>query len=91
MKFNDIVIQNELRPCKVTGITRKALWHKWVDVREIVPPSLLNGGHGGGVIADTFGLIEFDDGFTKLISVGKIRFLDSRHKFDSFDFTEEEG
>lgn len=50
----------ELRACKVNGI--KAYFHRWVDKTKIVDPSPMVGGHSGGVIKQTIGIIEYESG-----------------------------
>ena len=63
-----------LRPCEVNG--RKALLHKWAGYSEIVPPSLMIGGHGGGVVACTVGIVEYEDGTVGTADPERIRFTD---------------
>lgn len=70
----DITIRCETRPCYVDG--RKAMWHKWVDVSEIVPPSIAIGGHGGGVVRDTLALVEYEDGDVAKVYAEKVKFAD---------------
>lgn len=86
MVINDFTIRQEVRPCTINGI--KALWHRWVNVSNIVPPSPLRGGHGGGVIADTFALVEYETGLVRLVKPENVHFLDSRGKFDQYIFDE---
>jgi hypothetical protein len=50
----------ELRPCFVKG--QKALFHRWVDENEVIPPSPCVGGHGGAIVKRTLGIIEREDG-----------------------------
>ncbi len=71
-------IKAELRPCLVDD--KKALFHRWNEVRQVVPPSSMIGGHGGGVIAQTFGIVEYEDGSVKECYPYKIRFLDNKHE-----------
>lgn len=53
-------ITESLRRCTADG--RKAIFHRWRDVSQIVPPSPMMGGHGGGVVRDTFAIVEYEDG-----------------------------
>ena len=39
---------NKLRPCKVGE--ELYLFHGFTQISQIVPPSLMRGGHGGGVL-----------------------------------------
>ena len=62
------------RSCYVNG--KKAMFHTWVGVSEIVAPSVLKGGHSGGVISDVLGLVEYEDGTVAKVNPNKIRFAD---------------
>lgn len=73
------VKSSEYRPCMVGD--KKALFHRWVHISQIVPPSVLKGGHSGGVIADDVGLVEFEDGSVGKVFAEKIHFLDSGNLF----------
>lgn len=66
----------ELRRCEVQDKTGEFLFHCWSQVSEIVPPSVMVGGHSGGVIADTFGIVEDGDGRVHRVRPEKIRFTD---------------
>lgn len=72
---NEIVIRAELRPCIVKD--RKALFHRWSDKSEIVAPSPMVGGHNGGVIRITVGIIEYEDGVITECYPYEIRFVDT--------------
>ena len=77
----------EYRPCYVSGI--KALFHKWEDKSEIVPPSVLKGGHNGGVISKTFGIVEFENGEVAEVEPRRIIFADNT--FREYAFYERVG
>ena len=81
-----IVSQTEMRPCVVLG--KKAFFHRWADKAEIVPPSVLRGGHGGGIVRGVLAIVEYEDGTIGEALPENIRFLDSPH--DQHDFTERE-
>ena len=49
-----------LRPCAVNG--KKALFHTMEQCSRIVPPSLLAGGHNGGVVGEVLAIVEYEDG-----------------------------
>lgn len=53
-------MNERLRPCEVKD--KKAYFHRWVDKSEIITPSMMVGGHEGGVLRATFAIIEFEDG-----------------------------
>lgn len=52
--------EESLRMCEVGG--RNAYFHKWVEKSQIIPPSSMVGGHGGGVVTSSLGIVEFEDG-----------------------------
>ena len=89
----------EKRPCVVSVVTRyknrkiethtrNALFHRWADKAEIVPPSVLKGGHGGGVVRGVLAIVEYEDGTIGEALPENIRFLDRPHS--KYDFTERE-
>ena len=69
-----ITIQHERRPCYVDG--KKAMFHQWANRQEIIAPSVAVGGHGGGVVAAVFGIVEFEDGTVQERRPNDIRFAD---------------
>lgn len=46
-------ITESLRRCEVDG--KAALFHRWCDISEIVPPSVMVGGHGGVLALEPLG------------------------------------
>lgn len=62
----------ELRKCIVKG--RPAYFHRWSDTSQIVPPSPMVGGHNGGVISCTLGIIEYEDGHVQECYPSDIKF-----------------
>lgn len=78
-------IEAELRPCKVNG--ENALFHTWSNKSRIVDPSPLIGGHSGGVLKWTVGIIEFENGAIAECLPNAIQFLDN--KFNEYCFNEE--
>ena len=87
----NIDIHYPLRPCYMTrsfreGTKVKALFHCWVHESNVIPPSPLKGGHAGGVVATTLGLVELEDGSVVKVYPEDIQFLDS--KFDEYSFPE---
>ena len=75
----------KMRPCIVKDTGRKALFHRWVEVSQIVPPSVTIGGHNGGVLA----LVETETGDVRQLEPSNIRFLDSKELFSEYIFEEE--
>lgn len=74
-------IEAELRPCLVDG--KRALWHEWTTRWEIVPPSIMTGGHGGGQVCASLALVEYEDGTVAEVYPSRIRFLDTVCKMAS--------
>lgn len=79
-----MTIEYALRPCiaygnAVGGDPKKALFHRWVDVAEVIPPSPLRSGHGGGQVWGVCGLVEFEDGGMHMIEPRMIVFIDNMH------------
>lgn len=73
---------SEKRPCLVgKDFDRKAVFHRWVEVAQIVSPSIMNGGHGGGVVKDIVALVELEDGTVREFLPENIRFTDSDRLF----------
>lgn len=86
-------IEAELRPCLVDG--KRALWHEWTTRWEIVPPSIMAGGHGGGQVSASLALVEFEDGTVAEVYPSRVRFLDTACKMremeGAFIYAEERG
>lgn len=76
-------IEYDVRPVLIDGID-KGLFHAWSHVSQIVPPSLLQGGHNGGVVSETFGIVELENGEIARYTPIRIRFLDSDAKFKEY-------
>ena len=55
--FNEITITAERRLCVVKD--RVGYFHGWEHYSDVFAPSLLKGGHPGGTVARTYGLVEF--------------------------------
>lgn len=77
MKYEQpkFIIATEYRPCYVKG--QKALFHRWTENRTIIEPSALKGGHSGGEIAFTKGIIEYEGGQVAEVSPCEICFYDN--------------
>lgn len=63
----------DYRSCEVNG--EKAIFHCWEQYSQVIAPSLLRGGHGGGQIAQVFGIVEFKDGAVRRIQPHEIKFV----------------
>lgn len=70
-----ITIKKELRPCRVNR--KKALFHKWEEVSEIIEPSALIGGHKGGELKYTVGIVEMENGKLGRFLPSQIKFVDN--------------
>ena len=89
-KPSDIVIRTaEYRPCIVDG--EKALFHRWLTVAYVVDASLMVGGHPGGQMMDTLGLVELESGAMRKVLPRDIRFLDSRERFAVYSWQKGEN
>lgn len=85
------IFQNELRPCLIHG-KHKALFHRWEDKSEIVAPSCMVGGHGGGVVRAVLAIVELEDGKVEEVYPEQVTFLDTRgamSEFSAFDTAKE--
>ena len=63
-----------LRPCLANG--RKALFHKWIESKYFVEPTLTVGGTIGGQVCNDFAIVEYSDGAVSVCKPEDIRFLD---------------
>jgi len=84
VSYNPVVqLKAELRPCKVKG--KNAFFHKWSDVSSIIPPSAMVGGHTGGTVSRTIGIIEYiESGVVHECFPTEIIFLDTKEKATGF-------
>lgn len=73
------------RPC-IASPGRKALFHRFVNVAEVAVPSIMTGGHPGGQLANTYALVEFEDGRLSMEPVNRIIMLDSAELFAAYDW-----
>ena len=70
------------RPCWVKE--KRAMFHCWSEVSQIVPPSPMMGGYPGGVISNTYGVVEFEDGRVKRVEPESIRFVNIGHFHETY-------
>lgn len=67
--------KNKLRQCIVND--KLCYFHGWNFNSDAIAPSLFVGGHAGGVVSHTYGIIEFPDGkVNEFIRPGEIKFCD---------------
>ena len=64
---------NSLRRCLVGD--KKGWFHRWSDYSKVIPPSPMMGGHNGGQIQYTYGIIEYENGTVELVEPMKIVFI----------------
>lgn len=77
------VTGSEYRPCIVSE--QRALFHRWENKTQIVPPSPKAGGHGGGVLHFVMGIVENESGEVEEVMPYEIRFVDNIIKDYCFD------
>lgn len=66
----------EYRPCLADG--KKALFHRWEDKSKIVEPSVMVGGHNGGVLKYTVAIVEYENGSVAEVFPNYIKFVDGK-------------
>lgn len=71
-----ITVKPKLRPCIVHG-KMKALFHRWEQYSEIIPPSMIKGGHSGGVVSGVMGIVELQGGAVNKCFPEEIQFVDN--------------
>lgn len=62
--------------CLTSDGFKKCLFHCWSNESYIVGPSLMVGGHNGGTVSNTVGILEFEDGSIKKVNPNDFRFDD---------------
>ena len=65
-----------MRLCLVKG--RKALFHCWEQVSEVVAPSELRNGPQGGTLRYTVAIVEYEDGSVESVYPNDVIFQDSK-------------
>lgn len=68
---------SELREvvAEVGGESVRGYFHGWRHYSQIVEPSIMRGGHGGGQISETYAIVEAEDGKVFCCLPGKLRFI----------------
>lgn len=94
-----LYVKTELRPCYVTtyktddkccpkkDVEVKALFHCWSQESNVVPPSIMVGGHSGGVVSGILGVVEFESGKVRKVDPSDIRFCPG--EFKNYCFSKE--
>ncbi len=71
-----------IRQCIVSNPEpTRGLFHAWSHYARVIDASPLMGGHPGGQISDTYGIVELADGSVIQVRPEKIKFLDSGELF----------
>lgn len=71
-------IETRLRPAYVktiTGSIEKALFHCWSQESAIYAPSVIRGGHNGGVVSGMVAIVELEDGHIIKVEPEHVRFV----------------
>lgn len=87
-EFHQVSKKNRYRKCKVVekvktskGVeelrAKRALFHGWDGIKQVIDASPMIGGHPGGQIAYTKGIVEYMDGTVDRVYPEYIRFLDT--------------
>ena len=74
-----LYIEPRLRQCYVVGgkSEAKALFHCWSFHSDVYEPSIMIGGHPGGMVARMGAIVEFEDGRVTTVRPESIRFVTS--------------
>lgn len=74
---------NNTRPCIVSdrrgGEERKALFHCWNHWAVVIDASPFEGGHPAGQMAQTYAIVEFEDGTVRNVNPELVRFITKRN------------
>lgn len=54
---------------------KKAYFHRWVEITELIGASPMIGGHPGGEVKYILGLVEYEDGRMGKVLPERIKFL----------------
>lgn len=93
-----LTIETRLRPCHITTYktddkkpwkiekagTENALFHCWEQASNVIAPSPMVGGHGGGVVSGIYGIVELGNGSIRRVQPEDIVFIDN--KFEEYAF-----
>ena len=72
-----------MRLCMAGG--KKAVFHCWNQISEMIEPSPLRNGHTGGIIKHPVGIIEYEDGTVESVPDVTIVFYDTKKLFSKLE------
>lgn len=74
-----IQIETKLRPCYIINKNKKkkALFHGWFNISDVVGASPMVGGHPGGTVSYPIGIVELEDGSVVEVEPINIKFIDN--------------
>lgn len=74
-----IQIETKLRPCYIVNKIekKKALFHGWFNISDVIGPSIAIGGHPGGTVSYPIGIVELEDGSVVEVQPANVIFIDS--------------
>ena len=64
-----------MRLCRAKG--GRAIFHQWGERADIIPPSPMVGGHGGGVLKYSTAIVEYENGQTTEVMANDVVFQDT--------------
>lgn len=76
--LSDITVKKELRLCHV--LDKVGYFHCWEHYSDVIPESLLRGGHPGGTISFVRALVEFPEGMG-YADPEDLKFCDETHAY----------
>lgn len=80
-----IHIDVKMRPCLVGHEKKRCLFHGLFQDSDVYAPSLMVGGHNGGVVAGPVAIVETEDGSLIRVNPIDIKFLETKH--DEYSWT----
>lgn len=72
----ELTYSPELRLCKVGD--ELGYFHAGEQTSSVLEPSIMRGGHPGGVVAQMYALVEFPDG-VKRVQPWEVKFIDEQN------------
>jgi hypothetical protein len=64
-----------MRLCWAKG--NKAIFHKWGEVAQVIPPAIAKGGHSGGEIRYATAIVEYENGQVTEVMASDVVFRDT--------------
>lgn len=59
---------------------KRGFFHRWEELSSIIEPSIMKGGHSGGVIKQCVAIVELEDGTVVRVEPNQIKFTDREQK-----------